>query len=176
MKTPNISLPPPVRFTLIELLVTIGVIAILAGMIFPAFAKARATAKRASCASNLHGIGTAFKMYLGDYKDYLPPAAMMRSVTPDSPVITDMLEGYIPSSKIMLCPSDVSDSYFNNEGTSYEYYNISLLGEPLHFTPPVVQAGESKISIMYDFEPFHGKKGNSGSRNYLFLDGHVGDN
>jgi len=169
-------LSPSTRFTLVELLVTIGVIAILAGLIFPAFAKARNAAKRASCASNLHGIGTAFKMYLGDYKDYLPDAAMMKTETPDSPSIAEALEQYIPSNKIMLCPADDSDTYFKSEGTSYEYDNVSLLGEPLHSTPPVVRDGEANVALMFDFDPFHGKKGTSGSRNYLFVDGHVGDN
>jgi len=156
--------------------VTIGVIAILAGLIFPAFAKARSAAKRASCANNLHGVGTAFKMYLGDYKDYLPDAAIMKTLTPSKPSITEALEQYIPSSKIMLCPADDSDTYFKSEGTSYEYDNVSLMGEPLHSTPPVVNAGEANVSLMFDFDPFHGKKGSNGARNYLFVDGHVGDN
>lgn len=59
-------------FTLIELLVVIAIIAILAAILFPVFAKARAAAQKANCAANLKQLGSAFKMYLGDWHDVYP--------------------------------------------------------------------------------------------------------
>jgi len=59
-------------FTLIELLVVIAIIAILAAMLFPVFARARESARKIQCLSNVKNIATAVQMYLSDY-DRFPP-------------------------------------------------------------------------------------------------------
>jgi prepilin-type N-terminal cleavage/methylation domain-containing protein/prepilin-type processing-associated H-X9-DG protein len=61
-------------FTLIELLVVIAIIGILAAMVFPVFARARESARKAVCMSNVKNIALAIQMYLGDNNDTLPPA------------------------------------------------------------------------------------------------------
>jgi prepilin-type N-terminal cleavage/methylation domain-containing protein/prepilin-type processing-associated H-X9-DG protein len=61
-------------FTLIELLVVIAIIAILAAILFPVFAQARAKARSAACLSNVKQIGTSLMMYVQDYDEMTPGA------------------------------------------------------------------------------------------------------
>ncbi len=60
-------------FTLIELLVVIAIIAILAAILFPVFAQARAKARQAACISHSKQIGLAIMMYVQDYDETYPP-------------------------------------------------------------------------------------------------------
>ncbi len=59
-------------FTLIELLVVIAIIAILAAILFPVFAQARAKARGMACLSNTKQVGSAFQMYVQDYDETTP--------------------------------------------------------------------------------------------------------
>lgn len=59
-------------FTLVELLVVIGIIAILAAIMFPVFAAARNAGCRAACASNLRQISSAYRLYLSDNNEFYP--------------------------------------------------------------------------------------------------------
>ncbi len=92
-------------FTLIELLIVIAIIGILAAMLLPALANAKAAAQRSSCANNLKQIGTAFTFYTNDSDGYIFP---YYGSVPDSWLNT----GY--TNWIMLLRQDMGDSFIFN--------------------------------------------------------------
>src|SRR2546423_13888476 len=70
-------------FTLIELLVVISIIAILASILFPVFARAKEAAKKTTCLANMRQIGVAFTLYLNDFDDTMPDRRDLKTSLPD---------------------------------------------------------------------------------------------
>jgi prepilin-type N-terminal cleavage/methylation domain-containing protein len=107
-------------FTLIELLVVIAILAILAALLFPVFAQARARARQAACASNTRQLALGILMYAQDNDDTLPPVAYaIGGGDDDHPVLwSEMIAPYLKSRQILLCPADTrarASSYGLNE-------------------------------------------------------------
>ncbi len=119
-------------FTLIELLVVIAIIAILAAILFPVFAQAKEAAKRTADLSNVRQIGTATKLYLGDWDDTMPIFWAYDTEPPaDKPghVGTELLIlPYSKSKEIFKSPLDSGGPYLSGDpgliaaGGSYDSY------------------------------------------------------
>lgn len=119
---------PQAGFTLIELLVVVAIIAILAAILFPVFARARENARRASCQSNLKQIGLGILQYTADYDEKMP--ITVSPVTTDAPANypvkageashwgwLEIIQPYLKSTQIYNCPGNAQAQKYNY--TSY---------------------------------------------------------
>jgi prepilin-type N-terminal cleavage/methylation domain-containing protein len=105
-------------FTLIELLVVIAIIAILAAILFPAFAQAKAAAKKSVCLTHMKQIGICLSLYGTDNNDMLCQTSWESTNTtqPFNPLVggkgkyqihwTYLMQPYLKSWDIFVCPTD----------------------------------------------------------------------
>jgi prepilin-type N-terminal cleavage/methylation domain-containing protein len=128
------NLTPPARgervaFTLIELLVVISIIAILASLLLPALARARAVAMQAKCINNVRQIALASRMWSEDSAGRFPwqvdPAqGGTRTIGPAVEHFR-ALSNELVTPRIMVCPSDGSRSAGRDFATNFLSANLS---------------------------------------------------
>jgi prepilin-type N-terminal cleavage/methylation domain-containing protein/prepilin-type processing-associated H-X9-DG protein len=121
-------------FTLIELLVVIAIIAILAAILFPVFARARESARRSSCLSNMKQADLANLMYTQDYDETLPTLTRDFSTSPVTTIDFSMvLQPYIKNTQIFYCPDNSKTGCYANSslrcmGVGYNWGPIQFDG------------------------------------------------
>ncbi len=130
-----------IAFTLIELLVVVAIIAVLAAMLLPALANARAAAKRAACVSNLRQASLSVLSYATDNGEWLPISDANRNGYPydlngTNPPLASLMLPYVGNNpRAFFCPAAVGgvDAYIKAEfwapyySTTYIYY-VGLMG------------------------------------------------
>ncbi|MBV6457882.1 MAG: hypothetical protein HONBIEJF_01002 [Fimbriimonadaceae bacterium] len=106
-------------FTLIELLVVIAIIAILAAILFPVFASAKAKGQQTVCLSNVKQLGLGFRMYMDDFDQKYPGAGCLnvRGGWVDGRNLKDASKGeiypYLKNKQVYMCPMDPKKQRFN---------------------------------------------------------------
>jgi prepilin-type processing-associated H-X9-DG protein len=106
-------------------LVVVSIIALLAAILFPVFARARENARRASCQSNMKQIALGIRQYAQDFDNVLPP---FNAVGSDGIGWAAGIQPYLKSTQVLQCPSDTrgSDSNPANIGYNDYWYNHFL--------------------------------------------------
>jgi prepilin-type N-terminal cleavage/methylation domain-containing protein/prepilin-type processing-associated H-X9-DG protein len=97
---------PARGFTLIELLIVIAIIAILAAILFPVMASARAKARQTTCTSNLRQIGLAIALYRDDWDCYVPVMLNRQIMWMEvQPGRKGLIDPYLRNEGVRQCPS-----------------------------------------------------------------------
>jgi len=163
------------------------IIAILAAILFPVFARAREKGRTASCQSNLKQIGLAAAMYTQDYDEYTCPAFFTTAI--GTIYWKDLLQPYIKNTQVFVCPSNPASTLY---GYGWNYMMLSyrecdwskwhpgqgptaFLGD-IKSPSETIMAGDSGGGNRWYISVIAGEGPStlhSDGANFAFVDGHV---
>ena len=162
----------------------------------PVLSRAKRTAQRTLCATNLHQIGVALQAYLYQTDDtfFFFGVTNLPSDFPELPTFRGILAYHgAKDDKLFKCPADKprnfqeprdppkdGRSYFQTEASSYQF-NDRLVGRKVAEVARWITKNtnmtiaENQLWLAKDFQGFHAKMGQENAANYLYYDGHVTD-
>jgi len=172
-------------YTLVEILVVIAIVAILAAIILPVFAKARGKARQTQCLSNLRQIGAALTMYTDDHDGYYTRGQFWP--WDGSHLWSDAASPYLKNRDILRCPDQGRDTY--GYGYNISYWGAGDVPDGMHGVQDAYPVHESWVAEpsetvwVVDFGRYWGcglefgveepaRRHNDGS-DTLFVDGHA---
>jgi prepilin-type N-terminal cleavage/methylation domain-containing protein/prepilin-type processing-associated H-X9-DG protein len=140
-------------FTLVELLVVIGILAVLAAILFPVFGAVRRSARKAACMSNLRQLVMAQKLYSDDNDRTLVPARAAGYTW------CVLLQPYMKSDKLIVCgEDDKPQQAAGSEDLPHSYgINYNLTYNTSYGTPFVYSMSSlnrtSDLLLFFDMKP-----------------------
>jgi prepilin-type N-terminal cleavage/methylation domain-containing protein/prepilin-type processing-associated H-X9-DG protein len=149
-------------FTLVELLVVIGIIAILIAVLLPALRKARESASRAACLSNLRQCGQMFYLYAGMYKDQISLGARSNVYQENYVIRYNNVPaaqqyftwgpyykvGLLKQPRVVYCPTATNDTFYDYDSGNNPW-RVDANGDLVGY----VRAGYSLRTMDYDQQP-----------------------
>jgi len=137
-------------FTLIELLVVIAIIAILAAMLMPALARARMEARKASCISNEHNIGTGMTMYTGDSNQWPWGCTSSAATGTTNRCLGTIRAKYVDSTDMFECPANpTKPQYYGTINAASEVF-AAPTGSTVPAGTPITTIGGGQLGYAYD--------------------------
>lgn len=146
-------------FTLVELLVVLGIIALLAGILWMVFAPAHEKARQNVCISNLHQIGVALSLYRSDYDGQealqgVPMTASQLGLPTEQDGIFTFDNAYVKDHRVLYCPDfwldpNKSPQEKKQAASSYSWSFISddpMIPKPSRFSTLVAREGDRVIT------------------------------
>ncbi len=168
-------------FTLIELLIVIGIIGLLAGILLPVLSRAKESARRTQCASNIRQIGFGLILYANENEEVFPQDTTTVVERPAMRSLNLLFNTYVSDNKIFRCPSDTTVTKVTNAGMSISTANDAFGQTECSYGYDYThtQSDDAGVALASDRPPAdssaeaNSPNHNGRGQNVVYIDGHV---